>query len=264
MTNVIASAAQALLTAYGGVPIAPLTETWPKLTSAQAYDIQLRQVEHWTSQGRLLRGHKVGLTSAVMQPQLGVDRPDYGHVFADMFHPESSPIVADQFISPKVEPEIAFVLRSTLQGPGVTAAAAVAAVDYVLPALEIIDSRIDDWRITLPDTIADNASSAGVVLGTRARRVDEIDLALSGCTLCLNDRPVATGAGAAVLGSPLNALVWLANTVGPLGISLEAGSVILPGSLTAAAPVTPGTHVTASFGDMGSVTAKFISLEDNQ
>jgi 2-keto-4-pentenoate hydratase len=258
-------AAHALLTAYDNRrAIAPLTDTWPGLTAAQAYEIQLRQVAHWTSQGRTLRGQKVGLTSAVMQRQLGVDQPDYGHLFADMFHLESTPIVADRFISPKIEPEIAFVLRSTLGGPGVTVTDALDAIDYVLPALEIIDSRIADWRITLADTIADNASSAGVVLGSTPHKIEDIDLALTGCVLYVDGDPVADGAGAAVLGSPVNALVWLANTVGPLGIALEAGSVILPGSLTAALPVAPGSTVTARFGDIGSITAHFTTTEDHQ
>lgn len=245
-------------------PIAPLTETYPCLTIEDAYSIQLHQVRQWLSEGRRVRGHKVGLTSVAMQQQLGVDQPDYGHLTADMFHLESMPIPVDRLISPKVEPEIAFVLREPLRGPGVTVADAISAVDYVLPALEIIDSRIKDWKVTIADTIADNASSAGVVLGGLPVRLDQVNLRTVGCVVQQGGQVVGTGAGGAALGSPLNALVWLANTVGPLGITLEAGSVILPGSVTTAIPVTPGDSVTATFAGIGSVTAQFAHLKDNR
>lgn len=259
-TDDLTQAAKALSVAYQTrTPIPPLTETNPGLSVADAYRIQLLQVEQWRSAGRRVRGHKVGLTAKVMQRQLGVDQPDYGHLFADMFHLESLPVRADDFISPKVEPEIAFVLNEDLTGPDVTVVDAIRAVDYLLPALEIIDSRIADWRITLADTIADNASSAGVILGSTPVPLDGVDLRLTGCAVYQDGHVVDTGAGAAVLGSPLNALVWLANTVGPLGISLAAGSVILPGALTAAVPVAPGKSVTATFAGIGSVTAHFTS-----
>ncbi|WKG05019.1 2-keto-4-pentenoate hydratase [Mycolicibacterium sp. HK-90] len=248
----------ALLDAYDTkVPVDPPSEYEPDLSVARAYELQLQQVAHWVGQGRVIRGHKVGLTSTAMQRQLGVDQPDYGHLFGDMFHLESLPIDAAAFISPKVEPEIAFVLDRDLSGPGVTVVDALRAVGYVLPALEIIDSRIRDWRITLPDTIADNASSGGVVLGSTPVAMSGIDLRLTGCVLSSGGQVVTSGAGAAVLGSPINALVWLANTVGPLGVTLEAGSVVLPGSLTAAVPVVGGSTVTASFSGIGSVTACF-------
>lgn len=258
----LSQAAKSLIAAYGDrSPIPPLTDTYPGLTGEAAYDIQLRQVAQWTAEGRVVRGHKVGLTSTVMQRQLGVDQPDYGHLFADMFHLETLPIDTSTFISPRVEPEIAFVLGRPLAGPGVSVADAISAIDYVLPALEIIDSRIADWKITLADTIADNASSAGVVLGSTPTYLDRCDLRLTGCVVHQGGEVVGTGAGGAVLGSPINALVWLANTVGPLGITLDAGSVIMPGSLTAAVAVTPGQSVTANFGGIGSVTASFAPQE---
>jgi len=252
------AAAKSLLAAYDErAGIVPLSETYPGLTVADAYAIQLRQVRVWTEQGRRIRGHKVGLTSAVMQRQFGVDQPDYGHLTDDMFHLESLPIAVDRLISPRVEPEIAFVLKSPLTGPGVNVADAISAVEYVLPSLEIIDSRIRDWKITLPDTIADNASSAGVVLGSTPTPLSSVDLRLVGCVVEQAGQVIATGAGGAALGSPLNALVWLANTLGPLGVTLEAGSVILPGSITPAIPVVPGDSVTATFAGLGSVTATF-------
>ena len=259
MTEIdVDSAAKSLLAAYDErVAIPPLSETYPGLTPADAYEIQLRQVRVWTGEGRRIRGHKVGLTSGVMQRQFGVDQPDYGHLTDDMFHLESLPIPVGKFISPRVEPEIAFVLKKPLTGPGVNIADAISAVEYVLPALEIIDSRIRDWKITLPDTIADNASSGGVVLGSTPALLTALDLRLVGCVVHQGGEVIATGAGGAALGSPLNALVWLANTLGALGVTLAAGSVVMPGSITAAIPVSAGEAVTATFAGLGSVTALF-------
>jgi 2-keto-4-pentenoate hydratase len=162
-----------------------------------------------------------------------------------------------RFLQPRAEPEIAFVLGRPLAGPGVTVAEALAAVDFVLPALEIIDSRITDWKITLPDTVADNASSGAVVLGSRPVRPDALDLSLTGCLLLRNGVITGTGAGGAVLGSPVNALVWLANTLGQRGAGLEAGHVILPGSVCAAVPFGPGDTVSAAFDRIGTVSVTF-------
>jgi 2-keto-4-pentenoate hydratase len=266
MTEIdVVSAAKSLLAAYDArVAIAPLIETYPGLTVRDAYAIQLQQVRTWTDEGRRVRGHKVGLTSAVMQRQFGVDQPDYGHLTDDMFYLESLPIPVDRFISPKVEPETAFVLKKSLAGPGVNVADAISAVDYVLPALEIIDSRIRDWKISLPDTIADNASSGGVVLGSTPTPLAALDLRLVGCVVEQAGQIVGTGAGGAALGSPLNALVWLANTVGPLGVVLEPGSVVLPGSITAAVSVVAGDSVTATFAGLGSVTARFCATNSTK
>lgn len=253
-----AQAAEALLAAYDSKkPIDPLVDTYPEITLEDAYAIQLLQVAQRVDAGRRVLGQKVGLTSAVMQRQMGVDQPDYGHLMDDMFYLENMPIPADAFLQPRVEPEVAFVLKRDLCGPGVTVAEAAAAVDFVLPALEIIDSRIRDWKIGIRDTIADNASSGGVVLGSTPHSLDAVDLRLSGCVLYRGGEIVGTGAGGAVLGSPLNSLVWLANTVGPLGITLKAGHVVLPGSITASAPVVPGDTYTATFAGLGAVTARF-------
>ena len=253
-------AASRLLTAYRtGEPIEPLTTTYPDLELADSYAIQLLQIRELVAGGRRVLGHKVGLTSAAMQKQLGVDQPDYGHLLDDFFFLEHQPIPVGRYLQPRIEPEIAFVLRRPLQGPGVTAAEAIAAVDFVLPALEIVDSRIRDWKIGLLDTIADNASSGGVVLGSTPSALSAVDLRLVGCTFHRNGQVVGTGAGGAVLGSPLNSLVWLANTVGALGTTLEAGQVILPGSVTAMVPVAAGDTFTATFAGLGSVTARFAS-----
>jgi 2-keto-4-pentenoate hydratase len=174
-----------------------------------------------------------------------------------MFLLEHQPIPTTRFLQPRIEPEIAFVLGAPLRGPGVTVADAVRAVDFVLPSLEIVDSRVRDWKISIFDTVADNASSGGVILGSRPTGLREVDLRLAGCTLHVNGQLAATGAGGAVLGSPINALVWLANTVGPLGVTLEPGHVVLPGSMTAAQPVRPGDTVVATMAGLGSVTAVF-------
>jgi len=254
----IAKAAETLLGAYASrLPVAPLTAVHPVLSAADAYAVQLAQVATWTANGAVVKGHKVGLTSAAMQRQLGVDQPDFGHLLDTMFLPEGTTADYGRLLQPKAEPEIALVLDRPLRGPGVTVAEALAAVDFVLPALEIIDSRIADWKITLPDTIADNASSGAVVLGSRPVRPDSVDLALTGCLLYRNGRIEGTGAGGAVLGSPVNALVWLANTLAPLGVTLEAGHVVLPGSVCAAIPFGPGDTVSAAFDRMGSVSITF-------
>lgn len=246
-----------LLDAYRtGRTIAPFTPDLPPGTGLDAaYRIQQAQVESWNRDGDRVKGHKVGLASRAMQRQMGVDRPDFGHLTASMFHLEHAPIPAGTFIQPRVEPEVAFVLGRPLAGPGVTVAEAVRAVDHVLPSLEFVDSRITGWQIKIFDTIADNASSGGVVLGSRPVRIDRVDLRLMGCNLHINGSVVATGAGGAVLGSPLNALVWLANTLGPLGVALEPGHVVLPGSMTRAFPVAPGDSVVAHMAGLGTVTA---------
>ncbi|MFI7589708.1 2-keto-4-pentenoate hydratase [Spongisporangium articulatum] len=252
------AAAELLLEAYRtGVPVAPLVQTHPGLDLDDSYAIQVLQARAWVAGGARVAGHKVGLTSAAMQRQMGVDQPDFGHLLDSMFHSEHLPIPTSHFLQPRVEPEVAFVLGRPLSGPGVTAAEAVAAVDHVLPALEIIDSRIRDWRIGLLDTIADNASSGGVVLGSTPVPLGAVDLRLSGCVLRVDGAVAGTGAGGAVLGSPVTSLVWLANTLGARGVSLEPGHVVLPGSITASVAVRPGSTVTATFGGLGSVTANF-------
>ena len=163
--------AESLLGAYSsGTPVEPLTGQYDDLTGPDAYEIQLLQVARWVAVGARIRGHKVGLTSAAMQRQMGVTQPDYGHLLDRMFWPEAEPIPLSGFLQPRVEPETAFVLAKPLRGPGVTVADAIAAVGFVLPALELIDSRIRDWKIGLADTIADNASSAGVEIGRASCR----------------------------------------------------------------------------------------------
>lgn len=255
-TTLHEDAAQHLAEAYRtGKAVAPIVESFPSAGIEDAYRIQQAQVARWVADGDRVRGHKVGLASAAMQRQAGVDQPDYGHLTQSMFHLEHTPIPAASFLQPRIEPEVAFVLHRQLQGPGVTVAEAIAAVDFVLPALEIVDSRVQDWQISIVDTIADNASSGGVVLGATPVSPRSVDLRLTGCVLHHNGVVAATGAGGAVLGSPINSLVWLANTVGPLGIGLEAGHVVLPGSMTAAQTMRPGDTFSTTIAGLGTVTA---------
>lgn len=252
----IRAAATALLHAHRtGTPIPPLSETYPNATLVDAYQIQREQIRAWTDSGDTIRGHKIGLASPSMQRQMGVYEPDYGHLTASMFHRDQQPIRARRFIQPRIEPEVAFVLRSTLRGPGLTSAEALRAVDYALPALEIVDSRIRDWRITIVDTIADNASSGGVILGVSPVDPADLDLSAIECTMAKNGVPVESGTGAAVLGSPLNSLTWLANAIGARGVSLEPGHVVLSGSITRAVPISAGDTVTARLAGIGDVTA---------
>jgi len=253
-----AQAAKELLGAYASrQPIAPLTETYPDIVFEDAYEIQKLQIDQLLAGGRIVKGHKVGLTSAAMQNQLGVDQPDFGHLLDDFFFLEHMPIPMDRWLQARIEPEVAFVLGKPLKGPGVTVAEAIQAVDFVLPALEIVDSRIKDWKIGIIDTISDNASSGGVILGGSPTRLTDVDLRLVGCTLLKNGQIVGTGANGAVLGNPINSLVWLANTVGPSGVTLEPGHVVLPGSVTKMQPIAAGDTFVANWGALGSVTARF-------
>jgi 2-keto-4-pentenoate hydratase len=247
-----------LLAAYRSrTTTSPPTRTYPGLTVDEAYAIQQRQVDTWTGAGARIAGYKIGLTSAAIQQQFGVDQPDYGHLLSDMVYGADQPIPGGAFLQPRAEPEVALVLGADLRGPGLSPADVLSATAYALPAIEIIDSRVTGWQITLADTIADNASSGGLVLGATATPVAGLDLALLGCVLRRNGRIEQTGAGAAVMGSPLHAATWLANTLTARGARLAAGHVILTGSMTAAVPVSPGDAVSVAIDRLGTVTAIF-------
>jgi 2-keto-4-pentenoate hydratase len=239
--------------------LAPLVSTYDGLTVDDAYAIQQVQIRSRLAAGDVaIAGYKVGLTSAAMQQQMGVYEPDFGHLLTDMLHPADAPMVAASFRQPRAEPEIALVLGSDLAGGrGLSVADVMAATRFALPAIEIIDSRITDWKISLIDTIADNASSGGLVLGQSPVPAAGKDLALAGCVFRRNGRIVGTGAGAAVLGSPWHAATWLANTLTARGALLTAGSIILTGSITAAVPVTAGDAFTVTIDGLGSATAVF-------
>lgn len=259
MGDELSALGEELLAAYASrQPIAPLTDRYPDLTLSQAYAIQEHQVKAWRQAGRTIVGYKVGLTSRAMQEQLGVDQPDFGRLLDDMVLDPSTPIALGRFISPKVEPEIAFVLKEELTGPGLGAGDVARAIDYAVISLEIIDSRVADWRIKLADTIADNASSGALALGEAHVDVSEVDLADARVELRLNDESIAAGTGSAVLGHPVNGLLWVANTLGSLGQSLEAGSIVMAGSMTKAISIQPGDRVTADFGALGSIDVRFV------
>ena len=238
-------------------PIEPLKEQRPEMTVEDAYDVQMLAVRRRIEAGAKVAGHKIGFTSKAMQVQLGVDVPDYGHLLDDMFLFEEEEVSRSSLIVPRVEPEIAFVLATDLTGPGVGAADVLRATDFVVPALEIIDSRVVDWRIKIEDTIADNASAARVVLGGPAHDVRDIDLPHVPVVLRRNGAIVETAAGAAVLGNPVSAVAWLANALAAYGVSLEAGNVVLSGSFCTSVFVEAGETISASFGSFGSVSTTF-------
>lgn len=239
-------------------PIPPLTETDPHIGAEDAYQIQLRLIELKKATGRVVAGKKIGLTSLAMQAMLGVKEPDYGHILNDMLVMEGEKIKLSDLIAPRIEGEIAFILNEDLAGPGVTVSQVLRGSAGLVPALEIIDSRIRDWKIKLPDTVADNASSARVVLGGRITSPYNIDLRTVGMVMEKNGEIMATAAGAAVLGHPAQAVAWLANKLAEFGISLRKGEIVLSGSFTAALPIASGDFFCADFGPLGSVKIKFI------
>jgi 2-keto-4-pentenoate hydratase len=228
------------------------------LTSADAYRIQMINVGRRLAAGRRIVGGKVGLTSLAMQKMMGVNEPDFGHLFDDMILESGAECRVGELMLPRVEPEIAFVLSRALRGPGVTREAALEAAEYVTPALEIIDTRIRDWKITLADTIADNASSARVVLGAEKAAPRRFDLAAVAMQLEKNGRAVEEGVGAAVLGHPAEPVAWLANKLAEFGESLAAGSIVIPGALCRAVDIQAGDSITARFGPLGSVNVRFV------
>jgi 2-keto-4-pentenoate hydratase len=240
------------------IPIDPLSSRWAAIDVVDAYEIQLANIADRLKAGALVRGHKVGLSSRAMQAMMAVDEPDYGHLLDDMFFFEGDAVPAGRYLYPRVEVEVGFVLGAPLSGPACTVADVLAATEFVCPAIEIIDSRIRDWKIGIADTIADNASSAGVVLGGRRTPLAGVDLRTIGAVLRRNGEIVQTGAAGAVLGNPATAVAWLANTVHRFGVSLEAGHVVLPGSCTRAVDVRPGDVVRAEFDVLGPVSVRFV------
>ncbi|MEH7417047.1 fumarylacetoacetate hydrolase family protein [Neobacillus drentensis] len=235
-------------------PAAPLTERFPELNVKDAYQIQLEMIERKKAKGSKVIGKKVGLTSVAMQQILGVDEPDYGHLLDEMKMADNEIVKISEFISPKVEAEIGFILEKDIAGPNVTYIDVLMATKYVVPTIEIIDSRIADWNIKLVDTVADNGSSARVVVGNKFSTVEGLDLRSLGMALHKNEELVATGSGAAVLGHPAQAVAWLANKLYEFGIHLRAGELILPGALSAAVAISPGDKISAHFGPLGKVS----------
>ncbi|MEX2431696.1 MAG: fumarylacetoacetate hydrolase family protein [Dehalococcoidia bacterium] len=238
-------------------PIPPLTQTAPEITADDAYHIAADIIGHLVEDGRRVIGKKVGLTSKPMQEALGIDTPDFGVLLDDMTVRDGGRVRRNTLIQPRVEPEIAFRLKSPLRGPGITAEQVLEATEYVLPVLEIVDSRIEGWRIKEADTIADNGSSALVVLGSMRAPVNALDLKKEAVVLSHNGVEMYRGAGAAVLGNPAEAVAWCANKLAEFGAGIGAGEIVLPGSLTGAVEVQAGDTVSAEFASLGVVSVRF-------
>jgi 2-keto-4-pentenoate hydratase len=238
-----------------GEAIEPPTSTFPAFEVEDAYWVQLLNIQARVRAGDEVRGHKVGLTSRQMQEMLGVDEPDYGHILRSMLVADGDEISTTTLCQPRAEIEIAFFLHEPLRGPGVTADDVLAATEAIAPAIEVIDSRIRNWTLTLADTVADNASSARVVLGDRSPV--PADLPSLSAVLRRNDEVMESGVAAAVLENPANAVAWLANKLAVFGSSLEAGHVVMPGACTRAVDVTAGDTVTGEFAEIGSVSVRF-------
>jgi 2-keto-4-pentenoate hydratase len=235
-------------------PITPLIKSHPGLTVAEAYWIQLHNIRRRAS---LTLGYKVGLSSLEIQRMVGADQPDYGHLLADMRLDEGMPIEAGRYCHPRVEMEVAFILGSDLSGEDCTEAEVLAATEAIAPAIELVDSRIRDWKISLADTVADNASSAGFVLGAARVAPGSLDLKTIEGTLWRNTQQVAHGRSDAVLGNPAAAVAWLARAVAGFGVRLCAGQVVLSGACARAVDVLPGDEFRAEFAGLGEMSLSF-------
>ncbi|MDR0457690.1 MAG: 2-oxopent-4-enoate hydratase [Burkholderiaceae bacterium] len=239
-------------------PVEPLTSREPGITLDDAYQIQLRMIGHRLKGGETVMGKKIGITSQTVMDMLGVDQPDFGHLLSGMAFNEGEPVDMARLIAPRAEAEVAFMLARDLRGPGVTAADVLRAADCIMPCFEIVDSRIRDWKIKIQDTVADNASCGVLTLGRARRSPRELDLALASMVLEKNGQVISTSCGASVQGSPLNAVAWLANTLGRLGIALNAGEVILSGSQSPMVPVVPGDNLNCRVDGLGRASVRFI------
>ncbi|RDU98877.1 2-keto-4-pentenoate hydratase [Trinickia dinghuensis] len=252
------AAADALLqAARTGQPVAPLRETYPDFGGDDAYAVQEINTQRQLESGARLIGRKIGLTARAVQQQLGVDQPDFGMLFDHMAFQDGEPIGWSHLMQPKVEAEVALVLERDLLEPGVTVAEMLRATAFALPAIEIVGSRIADWNIRFVDTVADNASSSAFVLGNTPVSLTGLDLRLAGMVMERRGEQVSLGAGAACLGHPMNAAVWLANTMALRGHSLKAGDVVLTGALGPMVAVRPGDVFEARIEGLGAVRAVF-------
>jgi len=250
--NTLQQLAERLRNAYTIGPTAPLRDGLLPTDAEAAYAIQSINTLAWTAQGRRIVGRKIGLTAKAVQAQLGVDQPDYGVLFDDMAIEDGGTLLRSKVLQPKAEAEVALILAHDLNSPSASIHDVIAATAYALPAIEIVDSRIADWKITFADTVADNGSSGFYVLGRTPRPLSGLDLKTCGMALEVNGRVVSLGAGAACLGHPLNAAAWLARTVASRGEGLKAGDIVLTGALGPMVTLTVGDVVRAEIGGLGS------------
>ena len=239
--------------------VSPLTSRGEDISIDDAYHISLRMLERRRAAGARVIGKKIGVTSKAVQNMLNVHQPDFGYLTDDMvFNSGEVMPISERLIAPRAEGEIAFILKKDLCGPGVTNADVLAATECVMPCFEIVDSRIRDWNIAIQDTVADNASCGLFVLGEEAVSPRKVDLVTCGMVVEKNGAIISTGAGAAALGSPVNCVAWLANTLGEFGISLKAGEVILSGSLVPLESVQAGDSMRVDIGGIGSASVRFV------
>lgn len=237
--------------------IAPLTDSHPDITIEDAYQISLRLLQNRLDSGEKVIGKKIGVTSKAVMDMLDVRQPDFGFMTDAMRYDGEMPI-SKTLIQPRAEGELAFLLKKDLSGPGISNADVLAATEAVMPCFEVVDSRIDDWKIKIQDTVADNAS-CGLFTVNEAAALDprKIDLSTCGMVVTKNGKVISTGAGAAAMGSPVNCVAWLANTLGQFGITLNAGDIILSGSLVPLEPVAAGDVMTVRVGGIGECTVNF-------
>ncbi|MFW6056390.1 MAG: 2-keto-4-pentenoate hydratase [Chloroflexota bacterium] len=238
-------------------PIEALTDRFPDVTYEDAYAVQLKTFDTRVRNGAVIVGKKIGLTSRAMQDQFNIREPDYGMITDTMMAREGAPVPMSSLILPRIEPEIAFLLKEDLKGPGINAANVIEATEGVLPAFEVIDSRYRDWKITVKDSISDNASAALMILGGVLTPVKDLDLRYIGLVLEKNGEVVSTGAGAAVLGNPAESVAWLANKLTEYGITLKKGEFVMSGSLVSAVKVEAGSNLRATFDRIGAVSVLF-------
>lgn len=237
---------------------------YPDITIDDAYAIQTEWCRIKSEEGQIVKGHKIGLTSRAMQMQAEIDEPDFGTLFDQMFFEDGAQIRAGRFLTPMVEVELAFILKQPLKGHSVTVFDVLNATDYITPALEIIDFRnngVDEGQKqtrTVMDTISDNAANAGIILGGRAIKPNDIDLRWASALLYKNGTIEETGVAAGVLNNPVNGIVWLCQKLAQFDIGLEAGEVVLAGSFTRPVAVKPGDTIHGDYGQLGSITCRFI------
>jgi 2-keto-4-pentenoate hydratase len=250
--------ASRLRAAYLGAPVPPLRDGLEPGDVDGAYAVQGINTRTWVREGRRIVGRKVGLTARSVQAQLGVDQPDFGVLFEDMTIPDGGVLPASRVLQPKAEAEVAFILAEPLDDPAVGRQAAAAAVGEAMAAIEIVDSRIEDWKISFADTVADNGSSAFFALSSSRLPLDGLDLWSCGMVLEVNGAVASVGAGAACLDHPLEALAWLARTLAARGDPLSRGDIVLSGALGPMVAIHPGDEVRATVGGLGSVSFRFV------